>query len=112
MKIQFDNNGKLQPIGFSDSAHPDFAKHIQKIADRLNFKSIYLDLKQKGHANNIVLIPIQIDFEKMDQCKSTISSADIMKLYLFNGNTLSGKYFLYPNLYFRLVIGKAHEEHF
>ncbi|MGE8377429.1 MAG: hypothetical protein ACN6PN_03735 [Sphingobacterium sp.] len=112
IKIHFDDNGELQSIDFSDSAQPVFVKYIQEIRNRLNFKSIYQDLKQKGHVDNKVLIPFQIDTEKMDECKSTISSTDLMKLYVFDGKPCAGEYFLYPYIYVRIVAGKEHEEHF
>jgi hypothetical protein len=112
MKIHYDNNGELQSIDFSDSTHPVFITYIQEFRNKLNFKSIYQDLKQKGYADNKVLIPLQIDTEKVDGCKSTLSSNDLMKLYFFNGKPCAGEYFLYPYVYVRIVEGKAHEENF
>jgi len=110
MKIIFDNTGKIESLSFSDSAHPKFVEYMQKIKSELDFNSIYNDLHLKN--NNAILIPLQIDFEKMDKCKSTISSANLKKLYLFEGKPLSGEYFLYPYVYANYVVGRVQEEHF
>ncbi|WP_343558957.1 hypothetical protein [Sphingobacterium sp.] len=107
MKLQFDNDGEILDIVFSDSAHPLFVDYMQKIRDDLDFKSIYTDLKNKGYTSKTVLIPFQIDSEKIGECISTISSADLKKVYLFSGKPSSGEYFLYPSIYFRIVVGRT-----
>src|SRR5690606_37382689 len=101
-----------ESLTLSDSAHPKFVEYMQKIKSELDFKSIYMDLKNKGISSKPVLIPFCIDFEKIGECRSRTSSSDLLNLYHFSGRQLSGEYFLYPNIYFRYVVGKAHEENF
>jgi len=111
MKVTFDHKGEIDSLTFSDSAHPKFVEYMQTIKGQLDFKSIYIDLKQKVHASKPILIPFCIDFEKIGECRSRITS-DLKNMYLFSGKQFSGEYFLYPNIYFRYVVGRAHEEHF
>ncbi|WP_343565234.1 hypothetical protein [Sphingobacterium sp.] len=111
IKVIFDNKGEIDSLTFSDSAHPKFVEYMQTIKGQLDFKSIYIDLKQKGYESKPILIPICIDFEKIGECRSRITS-DLKNMYLFSGKQFSGEYFLYPNIYFRYVVGKTHEEHF
>ncbi|MCS4224677.1 hypothetical protein [Sphingobacterium sp. BIGb0165] len=112
IKVIFDSSGEIQSLSFSDSAHPKFVEHMQTIKNELDFKSIYIDLKKIGHSTKPVLIPFCIDFEKIGECRSRISSYDLLNLFLFSGKQFSGEYFLYPNIYFRYVVGRTHEEHF
>ena len=112
VKIVFDSAGEIQSLSFSDSAHPKFVEYMQTIKSELDFKSIYIDLKKIGYPTKPVLIPFCIDFEKIGECRSRISTYDLKNLYLFSGKQFSGEYFLYPNIYFRIVVGKPHEEHF
>jgi len=107
MKLQFDNKGEVQNIVFSDSAQPRFVDYMQKIKNDLDFKSIYTDLKNKGYTSKTVLIPFQIDSEKIGECISTISSSNLKKVYLFSGKPSSGEYFLYPCIYFKIVVGRT-----
>lgn len=112
IKIIFDKNGEVESLSLSDSAHPKFVEYMQEIKNKLDFKSIYIDLKNKGFSSKPVLIPFCIDFEKIGECRSRISSSDLLNLYLFSGKQFSGEYFLYPNIYFRYVVGKPHKESF
>lgn len=109
MKVTFDSKGQVEFLSFSDSAAPEFISLMQEIKDKLDFKSIYTDLKKKKKDIKQVLIPVHIDFEKMDGCKSTISSANLQKVYRFAGTPISGEYFMYPALYGRYVLGRTFE---
>lgn len=109
MKVTFASSGEVEILSFSDSAEPEFVSLMQEIKDKLDFKSIYTDLKTKQKELKEVLIPIHIDFEKMDECKSTISSANLQKVYRFAGTPISGEYFMYPALYGRYVVGRTIE---
>lgn len=109
MKITFTNTGELDFINFSDSAAPEFVELMQNIKNKLDFKSIYTDLRSKQKDINPVLIPIQIDFEKIGECTSTISSGNLQKLYRFSGKPISGKYFMYPEIYCKYVVGRTIE---
>ncbi|MCS3557613.1 MULTISPECIES: hypothetical protein [unclassified Sphingobacterium] len=109
MKVNFNSNGGTPTISFSDSAHDSFVKYVQNIKGKLDFNSIYVDLKKKGYESKTVLIPLQFDSEKIFECNSAISSSTIMKLYLFDGKPCSGEYVMYPSVYFKVVVGQTHE---
>lgn len=109
MKINFTGNGDVQSISLSDSAFPQFVHLMEKMKEKLDFNSIYQDIKAKQKDVKQVLIPIHIDYEKIDVWKSSISSEDFKKLYVFNGKPISGKYFLYPNIYYKYVAGRVNE---
>lgn len=109
MKINFAGNGEVQSVSFSDSAFPKFVDLMQTMKDKFNFKSIYEDIKVKHKNAEQVIIPIQIDYEKIGEWQSEISSNDIKKLYFFNGKPISGEYFLYPNIYYKYVIGRVNQ---
>ncbi|MGE8426260.1 MAG: hypothetical protein ACN6O7_00220 [Sphingobacterium sp.] len=108
MKVNFGSDGGTPTISFSDSAHPSFAEYMQKIKGQLDFKSIFEDLKKNGYESKTLLIPLQFDSEKIFECKSTISSPTLMKLYLFKGKPCSGEYIIYPAVYFQVVVGQTH----
>lgn len=97
-------NGELS-LRYDYIGNPDA---INEIADAGDEKMIPVG----ALLNNKVLIPLQIDTEKVDGCKSTLSSTDLMKSYFFNEKPYAGEYFLYPYVYVRIVEGKEHEEHF
>ena len=109
MKVTFTNTGELDFINFSDSATPEFVDLIQNIKNKLDFKSIYTDLRSKKKDINPVLIPIQIDFEKIGECTSTISSGNLQKLYRFSGKPMAGEYFMYPDIYCKYTVGRKNE---
>lgn len=109
MKINFSANGEVQSVSFSDSALPQFVEFMQKVENKIDFNYIYEDIKGKLRSRLEVLVPIHIDYEKMDEWKSTTSLENIKNLYFFNGKPISGDYFLYPNIYFKYVIGRINQ---
>jgi hypothetical protein len=109
MKVNFGSNGGTPTISFSDSAHPSFSEYMQTIKGRLDFNSIYEDLKKMGYESKTVLIPLQLDSEKIFECNSIISSATLMKLYLFDEKPCSGEFVMYPSVYFKVVVGQTHQ---
>ncbi|WP_400263065.1 hypothetical protein ACFX5U_08350 [Sphingobacterium sp. SG20118] len=60
LKVLFDGKDTSCTIDFSDNAHPQVIKEFLRIKDKLNFKSVYKDLKITNHQIP-VLIPIQIE---------------------------------------------------
>lgn len=109
MKISFAGNGEVQSISFSDSALPKFVDLMQKVKNKFDFKSIYEDVKVTHNSAEQIIIPIQIDYEKIGEWQSKISSDDIKKLYFFSGKPISGEYFFYPNIYYKYVVGRINQ---
>lgn len=105
MMIKFGKKGNIDSIQFSDSAFPQFVSEVIRIKNNLNFKSIYNDLVDRNRNNDVVLIPIHIDTEQIGGCKSTIIPQDIVDLFKFSGERLTGNYFMYPGIYFKNFVG-------
>ncbi|EFK56280.1 PTS sugar transporter [Sphingobacterium spiritivorum] len=101
MFIHFSTDGNVTAIKFSDSALPPFVNEMLRIKDKLDFKSIYKAVSNNNKENRNILIPIQIDADQKGDngCLSIVNEESLKKLYLFQGQPISGNYYLYKTLY-------------